>query len=240
MDARVSHLKARRRFMDHNPLGHPIVLADDHPAVREGRTLFPSRVIEHPARILKSGEHSRKIGSHVTKGKWAGMPIYTLTLEERATCPRACAHWNDCYGNHMHFPHRHKEGEALQNQLDIELRMLAQANPKGFVVRLHVLGDFYSVRYVCKWAYWMREISAMHVFGYTARDPLEEIGVALQEMRNIYGRRWWIRWSERDANGWLSTGDTGIICPAQTGKTDCCGTCGLCWTAKKPIRFLLH
>ncbi len=31
-----------------------------------------------------------------------------------------------------------------------------------------------------------------------------------------------------------------IICPAQTGKADSCGTCALCWHTKRRIAFLQH
>lgn len=234
-------LKAKRRFTDHPVPGERIIsLPNDHPAVLESRTLFPSRVIEHPARILKSGQHSRKIGSHVTKGAWKGMPIFTLTLEERATCPRRCSHWNDCYGNKMHWPHRHRHGEATEHKLGTELEVLADDHPSGFIVRLHVLGDFYSVEYVHLWRTFMYTLPMLRVFGYTARDRYEPIGTALAGMRNTFSSRWWVRWSGEDKRTWLSTGESGIVCPAQTEKTECCGTCALCWTAKKPIRFLSH
>ncbi len=40
-----------------------------------------------------------KLGKKVTKGIYKGYPIFTLTLEERKTCPRSCKHWNNCYGD---------------------------------------------------------------------------------------------------------------------------------------------
>lgn len=217
-----------------------MVLGEDHLAVIENRTLFPSRVSEPNERLLKSGKHQRKLGVKVVKGKWAGMPIFTLTLEERATCPRSCQHWRDCYGNHMQWPKRYKHGADLEARLDQELSALAQNHPRGFVVRLHILGDFYSVHYVMNWGRWMQRFPNLHVFGYTARWLDEPIGAALQQVRMAFPVRWWIRWSHHDKDAWLSTGDSGIICPIQTGKTDACGTCGLCWAATKPIRFLVH
>lgn len=168
------------------------------------------------------------------------MPIYTLTLEERATCPQTCQAWNFCYGNHMHHAPRQQAGEWLENKLCDELTTLNQQYPSGFVVRLHVLGDFYSPEYVMLWAAFMRQFPALHVFGYTARDPQSAIGLLIDAIRQVEGDRWWMRWSHRDKETWLATGDRGIVCPVQTGKTDCCGTCALCWTMKKPIRFLIH
>jgi hypothetical protein len=147
----MKSIAPKRRFTDHKKVGKPLTLSPDHPAVIEGRTMFPSRVTEEHDRLLKSGQNQRKLGSHVSKGRWAGMPIFTLTLEERATCPRSCQHWNDCYGNHMHWPKRHAHGPELEGKLALELAVLAAKYPAGFVVRLHILGDFYSSEYVRRW-----------------------------------------------------------------------------------------
>jgi hypothetical protein len=77
-----------------------------------GRTIFPGTV--RPARssdrwALKRGEHSRKIGDEILKSKWKGFPVWTLTLEERATCPRTCQHWRSCYGNKISLAARNRE-----------------------------------------------------------------------------------------------------------------------------------
>ena len=55
---------------------------------------------------------------------------------------------------------------------------------------------------------------------------------------------------DRDAMTALSGDDTrtenliakgqAFICPVQTDKTASCGTCGLCWSATKPVVFLTH
>lgn len=229
-----------RRYTNHYRLGKPMTLAADHPAVVEGRTLFPGNLVPPGDRVLKSGAHQRKLGAKVVKGRWTGMPIFTLTLEERATCPRNCQHWNDCYGNHMQWPKRFMPGPALQEQIAVELDALAVKYPRGFVVRLHILGDFYSVHYVMEWGRWMQRYANLHVFGYTAHLRDSEIGAALQMVRDAFPARWWIRWSHQDKDDWLSTGESGIVCPVQTNKTDACGTCGLCWTVEKPIKFLVH
>ena len=59
----------------------------DHSALTEARTLFPTRVFDSADadHVLVSGHNNAKIGAFVTKGPWAGMSIYTLTMEERAT-----------------------------------------------------------------------------------------------------------------------------------------------------------
>jgi hypothetical protein len=143
-----------RRFESIKPKGHRIHLADDHPSVRFGRTLFPSRV-EHPddrPRLLIDGHNSRKIGKTVMKGKLKGFPIFTLTLEERATCPRTCLEWKTCYGNSMNWARRIKHGRAFEERLWEELAEKQAKHPNGFLVRLHILGDFYSVDYAELWA----------------------------------------------------------------------------------------
>lgn len=241
-----------RRFTDHKPPGFPKMIDPWHPAVSDGTTLYPMRRVraDQPQRLLKSGHHSRKIGKTVIKGAWRGMPIYTLTLEERATCPRTCNQWSVCYGNSMNWAERISHGPLLEARLRVELGELGIAHPKGFVVRLHVLGDFYSVGYVQCWAAWLDEVPALHVFGYTAWQSDTEIGSSIAKLR--YGR--WDRFAVRTSNGNAGepravilgrvvsgpTHNGGIVCPAQTGATECCGTCGLCWGTKKEIVFLNH
>ena len=36
------------------------------------------------------------------------------------------------------------------------------------------------------------------------------------------------------------TDDQAILCPAQTGATDCCATCALCWASTRTIAFRRH
>ncbi len=206
---------ARRRFTEHKPAGSPAVLAADHGAVVESRTRYPRSVIwpglTDP--VLKSGIHNRKIGDRVTKGAWAGMPIYTLTLEERATCPRACRNWRNCYGNKMPFADRHMPGEALERCLDTELNALARRHPGGFVVRLHVLGDFYSVNYVRCWAEWLATIPELHVFGYSAWASPHKVHKAICLTKAAFPHRFCIRFSNQGLPSWgaETTEDTPLF-----------------------------
>lgn len=220
----------------------------DHPAILESRTLFPkSRKQPVEVRLLKSGHNSSKIGKQVTKGKWRGMPIYTLTLEERATCPATCGNWFDCYGNSMHWAHRIGHGPEFERLLRIELDALQKQHRGGFVVRLHVLGDFYSLPYVALWLRALIDLPALRVFGYTARDPhADPIGAALWKIATYHFDRFALRFSGVDlpkrgavtiAKGAASK---HVVCPAQTGKTECCGTCGFCWASQRTIAFEKH
>lgn len=236
----------QHRFAALKPTGAR-VLRDDHPAVVAGRPFFTVSALEHKrgtARILVSGHNSRKIGKSVAKGEWKGSPIFTLTLEERATCPRSCEMWKSCYGNRMHWSIRYAAGEETERRIAEELAQLQWDNPKGFVVRLHVLGDFYSVEYVDKWEGWLHQFPALRVFGYTARRLDDPIGQAVAALAKAHWRRFAIRTSGDHLDlpaAIVGRPEAGIICPAETGASECCGTCTLCWSApEKTIVFLEH
>jgi hypothetical protein len=101
------------------------------------------------------------------------------------------------------------------------------------MVRLHVLGDFYSAGYVEPLAPRARRFPALHVFGFTARDPTTRDRP--RALRSGDGRlgRFAVRFSGASRPLWASRiGDDdpeAIACPAQTGATECCATCALCW-----------
>lgn len=233
-------------------------LAADHPVVVNGRSLFPTRVFDadQRKRVLIDGVNNAKIGKIVTKGLWAGFPIFTLSLEERATCPRSCAVWAECYGNALPVAVRFNPGPKLMEALDRELRVFARKYPRGFVVRLHALGDFVDRAYVERWSQWSDRIAALHVWGYTAHRPDSEIGQMISAMNQRAPDRWSVRFSVPIASPhapmqaavtWdKPTGErstTDIACPAESGKTATCGTCGLCWSpaaAEKRIVFMGH
>lgn len=228
-----------------------------HPAVVEGRPLFPSRVVkvEDSPRLLVSGHNNRKIGKKVLKGEWAGMPIFTLTLAERTTCPRQCFMFDKCYGDAMNWARRHEHGPELEARLAEEVGAAADRNSAGFVVRLHVLGDFYSVSYVARWVDLLHKHKELHLWGYTARsrehDP--EIAMSIEGMNHFFRERCNIRFSTPmpkpgGATVFKSVSNAElhkevIVCPAELHKSECCATCGLCWSKnarEKTIAFIEH
>jgi hypothetical protein len=237
-----------RRFESIEVKGSRFRMSDDHPALVEGRTIMPKRVFEphQVPRLLISGVNSRKIGKTVTKGRWRGQPIFTLTLEERATCPRTCAEWRTCYGANMPFAKRIAHGAPFERMLWGELAEKQAAHPGGFVVRLHILGDFYSVDYVRLWRNALRAFPALNVFGYTARQRSSPEGGAIARIVARFPKRFAIRFSGHDAlTGGSVVIERGaatphIVCPAQTGGTDCCATCALCWQSDRTIAFWRH
>jgi len=230
-----------------------IVLGPLDPAYRYGRSIFSSRVFDpdEVQRVLKTGHQSRKIGKTVMKGKRRGWPIFTLTLEERATCPRSCAAWGFCYGNNMQAAERIVAGPALEAALLAELYTLQTQHPAGFMVRLHVLGDFYSEEYVRFWTLALDRFPALHVFGFTARLPGTPMGDMLWALTEENWARFAIRFSGLDSQVKASVlqGDSSsntpdsaksIPCPAQSDKSDCCATCMLCIYSQRSISFARH
>ncbi len=252
----VVHGSHGRRFAAHFEARPQDVrpLPDDNPAVVDGRSIFQHSVVspEDAGRILISGANQRKIGAFVSKGKWRGFPIYTLTLEERASCPRSCEHWLSCYGSTMPYARRHRHGENLEVILAAEVKLLAIRHPAGFVVRLHVLGDFYSREYVGLWHTLLLQTPALHIFGYTANHPNGDIGLAVNILNFSFPGRVSIRFSGENVPAHVLRARTiwrqpeshmveeGLVCPAQTGRVECCGACGFCWQSDKPVAFIAH
>ncbi len=243
-----------RRFQHHNGPGTQrlVPISRGSPADIEGRTRYRATVV-HPAdspRLLIRGINNRKIGDTVQKGRLKGAPIFMLTLEERATCPRSCHHWLSCYGNQMNWSRRHRHGPDLERRLGPELAGKQRRHPDGFLVRLHVLGDFYCTRYVECWRAWLSEFPALHIFAFTAWAPETEIGRALVAMASRFQDRCTVRHSSPRIEsaptalliGRASSHRHGltVVCPEQLGRTACCATCGLCWNSRRDIAFVDH
>lgn len=240
--------------------GQAFAIRPRHPAALFGGTVFPRTVrkAEEAHRLLVPGRDQRKLGGRVERpGAWHGFPIFSLTLEERATCPRSCHHWLTCYGNAMQWAARIDPLDpGFLSALDAELATLQRRHRGGFVVRLHILGDFFSQVYVRAWESWLSRYPALRVFGYTARGPDDPIGAMVLDLAARRWDRFAVRLSaETPAPGRAITTDNphppkreGVFtCPAETihpdgtKKTKGCNTCGLCWRAPdKAVQFILH
>lgn len=150
-------------------IGHARKLKSDHPAIVNGTTVFMNSKLTsmNPLEskcVLKQSSND-KLGKKVEKGAWKDFIFLTLTLIERETCPISCPHWFDCYGNNLHRSHRFNTN-GLMEAIERDLEAL---NPKkNYVIRLHVLGDFYSVEYVEFWSRMMNKFSNIRIYGYTA------------------------------------------------------------------------
>lgn len=243
----------RRRFKTVSiPFGEPSVVV---PAETEG-TIFPDRVFEPDGEelVLKDGCNNSKIGGDVLVGWLKGAYIATLTLEERATCPKSCQMWSACYGNSMHHARRWHPGSKLEAQIREEVA-IACAKNENVLIRLHILGDFYSADYLQLWADLLDEHDNLHVFGFTAWTPETKIGKGVAWLREKAPRRFMVRTSGVTGK-WGSftlpfptdrkTIGDAIVCPEQLDAINgCkearhCGNCGACWSTDRPIAFIEH
>lgn len=224
-----------------------VSLRPDHPALTQGRSIHQHHVF-HAAdrdRVLIEGINNAKTGNLIMVGPWAGFRQYNLSLEERATCPRSCAVWAECFGNRSVMTSRFHYDAGLMSALEQELAQLQRKHSHGFAVRLHVLGDFPEVAYVAQWARWLKKYLALHVWGYTANGTDTPIGAAINLANRARPDRWRVRFSVPE---WAAPGpmqvtttwhkpDTtafdpetsSMVCPQEIGKTPHCATCGICW-----------
>jgi hypothetical protein len=252
-DGTLTRYVRTNRDADHKPRKHQPRIPGLAPAfVEEGRTKFTKAVqpVATMKALLVSGHSNVKIGRDVRKGRFRGYWIYTLSLEERKTCPSSCHHWSDCYGNNMPFAKRidHTDPEFLP-RLEAEIaRLVSVRGRAGVLVRLHALGDFYHPAYVDFWRDQLRKHPRLAIYGYTAHPWASTIGQRLQLANDEFGERAMVRNSDgrrkrmatvsvtsRDARP-----DNAFVCPEQTGQTKCCATCGACWSTPKNVAFLAH
>lgn len=202
--------------------------------------------------ILKEGFLNSKIGGTVAVGDLRGAAIYTLALEERLTCPPSCDHWRTCYGNNLHQTRRWVPSEAFERALAREVRDLARRGP--VLIRLHVLGDFYSWEYLRLWVELLDELPTLSVFGFTAHPPESKLGAGIARVRGALGQRFAIRHSSRTGEWGSFTIDfptdrkrygDAIICPEQRSAMEGdnrkhCANCAACWQTSRPIIFIEH
>tara|TARA_R110000772_G_scaffold107412_3_gene209760 strand:+ start:4464 stop:5171 length:708 start_codon:yes stop_codon:yes gene_type:complete len=225
-------------------------LKPEHPALAERRTIHTKKVFSvntYSNSVIKPVSNNSKLGKGsniITKGNWRGFAVFAVTLEERASCP-PCEHEDDCYGNNAPFAHRFRSGKDLESRIQTEIAFLAKRYRFGFVVRLHILGDFYNLRYVALWQSLLKKHVNLHIYGYTAHDRNSVMGLRISLLNSCPGNRCWIRNSVARSNGYSMVAtsilsESDIHCPEQTGKTDSCMTCGLCWAVNLPIHFATH
>jgi hypothetical protein len=176
------------------------------------------------------------------------MPIYSMSLEERRTCPRTCAVWQECYGNAMAKAVRWEVDAQLYERLELQLEQLSMSFPRGFAVRLHTLGDFQDLQYLEFWLAALRRHPALHAFGFTAHTRNSPIGGAI-EVESAKWDRFRIRFSNDIGPRGAVVAETpprgrrpqGITCPADSDHPEnSCGSCGLCLTTTMPIVFKRH
>lgn len=209
-------------------------------------TRYPQTIRSPDATILKPGVNNRKLGGVVKTGPLKGAVMYSLSLEERATCPKSCLLWEKCYGNNMPFAHRydHTSPEFFP-QLGAALDEICMSH-KRVLVRLHVLGDFFSPDYARWWGEQMNVRPELNIYGYTAHEPTSAIGKELHTIALMHG---WHRAAIRFSGADLPVRSTCVkpdrksgsfICPEQLKQVKSCAACGACWNGETNVQFLPH
>jgi hypothetical protein len=202
---------------------------------------------------------AKYVSKRIRKGIWKGMPLFVLTLEEISTCPASCPlnvpppvnpfryreKGTVCYGANMPYAIRkdHRSPEFYSG-ITSDLEILSARYPGGFVLRLHELGDFFSVEYVTFWQSMLLAYEGLRIFGYS--HCTGEIGNELDETFKLFEGRFNIM--DSDATHRTGIRPTAVVgsmddhtcCPQQTKKTPSCITCGLCMNGFTKISFLPH
>ena len=206
---------------------------------------------EYKFKIIKDSKNV-KLGKKVIKGMYNNYKLKTVTLIERETCPSDCIHWEDCYGNNMPFAHRisHEDQNLLQKRIYNEL---LNSTNQLLLIRLHVLGDFFNVKYVKFWSIMLNTFKNIAVYGYTANSINSNFKISRDIAKAIiklnYSENSHIRFSNDLTNTFSANSydivkpvkGKSILCPVQENKTANCGTCGLCWNQKnQSIIFKTH
>jgi hypothetical protein len=146
----------------------------------------------------------------------------------------------------MNHADRVQAGPDLEWRLEREIALLDIDHPNGFAVRLHNLGDFYSLQYVALWRRLLARHSALHVWGYTAHwnDPIAAALASLVRLGSL--RHALLQCANSETRSTISVEHPyqvppdAILCPEQIGRTESCSTCGLCWQSERRIAFLQH
>jgi len=205
-----------------------------------------------PTRLLQNAEDIY-VG-HSVKGKWAEFQgfknaehgsVYQIKTSTNTLVANGFLSHN-CYGNNMQWAQRFKHGPALERKIHEELQDLQAANPSGFVVRLHVLGDFYSLEYVELWERMLGEFPGLRIYGYTAHDPSGEIGAKLLTMACSMWERFAMRFSGSGMSELAASvikkpedcPDDSFVCLVEVGKATCCASCAACWESEKNVAFI--
>lgn len=218
-------------------------LRAENPALAQAITIHPkAKRSPCDTDILKSVSDNKKMGKGgniVSKGKWRGMPMFQMSLEERKTCPRTCQQWATCFANNMAFAHRidHTHPQFFE-LLQAEIDVLCKRYTFGLVIRPHVIGDYFSVEYAEFWAKQTVRHKNLRIFGFTHWERDSPIGQVITKWNE--DPRVWVRFSDQGGEMSANVEGEGFTCPEQTGKTRSCLTCGACWSTERAVNFILH
>lgn len=214
----------------------------------------PTRIIERSEEMWQGHDIGGRGGIYATViaiepvGKKRVVTIQTST----STIVAGGFFTHNCYGNAMPFARRHTPSPDLEPRLRSEIAALLREHRRGIAIRLHVLGDFFSEDYARFWVGLVRDLPRLHVWGYTAHPADSRLGRILADANRNLAGRWSFRFSvasdaphapSQSSVAWAGEVPSGLLCPAQTGQTDACGTCALCWSramVERRIVFVGH
>lgn len=258
----------------------PLVCATRRTLYRKYNLILPgSRPKQAGLWVLRPASANLKLAGEKTKKLiliergprlFRGTVLFQLTLEEGRACPATCPYLPlrilkngmtgkkfRCYGCNMPYATRWIHGpellECLAEDLDTFSRRQRRGLVrwvKGFTVRLHVLGDFYSCEYVDFWKGMLAQHQGLRLYGYTHWPFWSEVGRAVETLAAEFPERVAIRRSDgqdpRDTLPFtvdLRKGEAvpqGVVqCPAQTHGIGC-AQCGLCLNRFTTIGFKEH
>ena len=207
---------------------------------------------DRPKKFMKSAKHNSLI---IQKGRWKGSRLFFLSLPEGQTCPDSCplntaptrrwgkGHPEPCYGVHMPLAKRYDPyAKGFMNALSDDISLLA--SKYKFVVRLHELGDFFSIDYVNFWVNSLEETPNLNIYGYSHRD--DDIGLALDESFQKHPKRFVIMNSSETHTtnirppSFVGERSGNVTCPYETSppNTKSCITCMLWGQGSIPISFI--
>jgi hypothetical protein len=99
------------------------------------------------------------------------------------------------------------------------------------------------------WRHLLAEFDNLAIWGFTGHKPTSYIGKAIQSVRVGFGERFAVRFSNapewqfsaNSADLFEQVKNKSVICPEQTGQTESCSTCTICWAAKDmQVLFQTH
>lgn len=261
--ARAKGYKVRQRInmagVNHSEIGMAEIAGGWREGVRFLGSIRPTRLIEKAESLFEGHDIAQGSATPaiVTGLEFIGdQEVVMIKTSTRTLIADGFASHN-CFGNKMQWAIRFTPSANFERQLVREVLELNQRHPDGFVIRLHQLGDFYSVLYVHLWQVLLEHAPALRVFGYTARWE-DQIGHILRKLATEQWERFAMRFSNAPSY-WtrgttvgvsppatisiehpIQTPQDSFLCPEQTGRTESCATCGACWSTRKRVAFLQH
>jgi hypothetical protein len=188
----------------------------------------------------------KSVSKRIRKGIFRDMALYVLTLIERENC-NDCPILDSCYGRNMpHAVRMDPKAKGFKKAMLADIDVLSKRYPKGYVIRLHELGDFFSVDYVKFWEGLLIDNPRLNIFGYSHQSGA--IGAEIDRVFIDHPGRFNIM----DSDGAHGTGirptatvsedalEGATDCPQQTKRTPSCITCGLCMNGRTNVRFYPH